>query len=180
MLGTWTGHLLSHQATIPGTRLLSSPMFRPSQFLCPSFCPCCWAIFSPPKVLPFPDPSSYPSSPWTIPGQLVWRPTDVLPPKRLAFLLLLCTAPISPDCRMHALFSNGFMCASPKSPDGEWGWDGGRGGDWPSLCSSLGFSVPVSERRRWSQRPGSPPPPPHLHLDPLVYGLGALVFRKNK
>lgn len=179
MLGTWTGHLLSHQATIPGTRLLSSPMFRPSQFLCPSFCPCCWAIFSPPKVLPFPDPSSYPSSPWTIPGQLVWRPTDVLPPKRLAFLLLLCTAPISPDCRMHALFSNGFMCASPKSPDGEWGWDGGGGGDWPSLCSSLGLSVPVSERRRWSQRPGRPPPP-HLHLDPLVYGLGALVFRKNK
>lgn len=180
MLGTWTGHLLSHQATIPGTRLLSSPMFRPSQFLCPSFCPCCWAIFSPPKVLPFPDPSSYPSSPWTIPGQLVWRPTDVLPPKRLAFLLLLCTTPISPDCRMHALFSNGFMCASPKSPDGEWGWDGG-GVETGQASAPLWASVFLSLKEEDGARDqAAPTPPPHLHLDPLVYGLGALVFRKNK
>lgn len=58
MLGTWTGHLLSHQATIPGTRLLPSPMFRPSQFLCPSFSRAAGLSSRLPKFYPSPTPAA--------------------------------------------------------------------------------------------------------------------------
>lgn len=55
-------------------------MFRPSEFLPPTFCPYCWAVLSATHALPVPDPKSYSNSPRTIRGQLVQRPTDVLPP----------------------------------------------------------------------------------------------------
>lgn len=74
-----------------------------------------------------------------------WHPSFSSQPHQLALIT---------EC-MHC--SLGFMCMSPKSPDEEWRW--GRGWDRhpPNLCSRPGLSIPMSEGRRWSQRPGSTP-----------------------
>lgn len=71
-------------------------------------------------------------------------------------------------------------CVQVPNPQMENGGGMGVGVETGQASAPLWASVFLSLKEEDGARDQAAPPPPHLHLDPLVYGLGALVFRKNK
>lgn len=72
-------------------------------------------------------------------------------------------------------------CVQVPNPQMENGGGMGVGVETGQASAPLWASVFLSLKEEDGARDqAAPTPPPHLHLDPLVYGLGALVFRKNK